>query len=160
MAQKTTRRLALIMSAAFAVTLGGTASGTPSSGISSTVHLARATIEESVNVNSDGIRFKTKQPTDISVVTLSMAPGATTGWHRHPGIVMIAVTEGTGTFYGADCRSATYSAGDVFVETGADSAAVVRNETDRPFVITVTFVVPRGAPLRIDEPNPGCLGVE
>ena len=92
MAQKTTRRLALIMSAAFAVTLGGTASGTPSSGISSTVHLARATIEESVNVNSDGIRFKTKQPTDISVVTLSMAPGATTGWHRHPGIVMTAVT--------------------------------------------------------------------
>ncbi len=160
MAQNKRRRLTLIVSAVFAVTLGGTASGTPSSGISPTVHVARATIEESINVNSDGIRFKTKQPTDISVVTLTMAPGGTTGWHRHPGIVMIAVTEGTGTFYGADCTPTTYSAGDVFVETGEDSAAVVRNETDSPFVITVTFVVPRGAPFRIDEPNPGCPGIE
>jgi quercetin dioxygenase-like cupin family protein len=89
-----------------------------------------------------------------------MAPGGTTGWHRHPGVVMIAVTEGTGTFYGADCTSTIYSAEDVFVETGEDSAAVVRNETDSPFVITVTFVVPRGAPFRIDEPNPGCPGIE
>ncbi len=159
MAQNKRRRLALITSAVFAVTLGGTASGTPSSGISSTVHVARGTIEESVNVNSDGIRFKTKQPTDISVVTLIMAPGGTTGWHRHR-IVMIAVTEGTGTFYGADCTSTTYSAGNVFIETGEDSAAVVRNETDSPFVITVTFVVPLGAPFRIDEPNPGCPGIE
>ncbi len=160
MAQIMRRRLAPIVSAVFAVTLGGTASGTTSSGISSTVHVARATTEESINVDSDGIRFKTKQPNDLSVVTLTMAPGGTTGWHRHPGIVMIAVTEGTGTFYGADCTPTTYSAGDVFVETGEDSAAVVRNEIDSPFVITVTFVVPRGAPFRIDEPNPGCPGIE
>lgn len=160
MVQNKRGRSALILSALFAVTLGGTASGTPSSGISSTVHVARATIEESIKVNSDGIRFKTKQPSDLSVVTLTMAPGGTTGWHRHPGIVMIAVTEGTGTFYGADCTPTTYSAGDVFIETGEDSAAVVRNETDSPFVITVTFVVPRGAPFRIDEPNPGCPGIE
>lgn len=154
------KSLALIVSTIFAVTFGGTASGTPSSGISPTVHVARATIKESVNVSSDGMRFKTKQPADISVVTLTMAPGGTTGWHRHPGIVMIAVTEGTGTFYGADCTSTTYSVGDVFVETGEDSAAVVRNESESPFVITVTFVVPRGAPFRIDEPNPGCQGIE
>jgi quercetin dioxygenase-like cupin family protein len=97
---------------------------------------------------------------DVSVSTLTLAPGGTTGWHRHPGVVLIAVSAGTGTHYSADCSSRTYSAGDAFVESGEEPAAVVRNETDQPFVITVTFIVPNAAPLRIDEPNPGCPGID
>ena len=159
MTRRRRRRLALVMSVVFAATLGGIAFGTTSSGISSTVHVGRATTREPVRVNVDGIKFKARQPADISVVTVTMAPGGTTGWHRHPGLVMIAVTEGTGTLYAADCTSTSYTAGDVFVETGEDSAALVRNETENPFVITVTFVVPQGAPFRIDEPNPGCPGI-
>ena len=160
MAEKTRRYLAPVVLAMLPVALASTASGTPSSGIASTVHVARATIEEPVKVNVDGIKLKTKESTDISVVTLTIAPGGTTGWHRHPGVVLIAVREGTGTFYAADCTSTTYSAGDAFVETGEDSAAVVRNESARAFVITVTFFVPQGAPFRMDEPNPGCPGIE
>ncbi len=160
MIQSKRTRMALVLAAVLSVTLAGTAAGTPSSGIEAKVHVARATIDEPVKVNVDGMKFRTKQSADVSIVTLTMAPGGTTGWHRHPGVVMIAVTEGTGTFYAADCTSTTYSAGDVFVESGEDAAAVVRNESDTPFVITVTFVVPHGSPFRIDEPNPGCPGVE
>lgn len=160
MAQMKRRHLVPLVLAMLPVALAGTASGTPSSGIASTVHVVRATLKEPVKANADGIKLKTKEPADISVVTLTIAPGGTTGWHRHPGVVLIAVKEGTGTFYAADCTSTTYSPGDVFVETGEDSAGVVRNESAGPFVITVTFIVPQGALFRIDEPNPGCPGIE
>lgn len=160
MAQMKRKHLVPVILAMLPVALASTASGTPSSGIASTVHVARATIEEPVKANADGIKLKTKESIDISVVTLTIAPGGTTGWHRHPGVVVIAVKEGTGTFYSADCTSTTYSTGDVFVETGEDSAAVVRNESASAFVITVTFFVPQGAAFRIDEPNPGCPGIE
>ena len=159
MAHSSRLRIAAIGAAVAALSLGGTAVGTEGGYLSSEVHVQRATLDEKVNANTDGIRFKTKTAMDVSVRTLTLAPGGTTGWHRHPGVVIIAVTEGTGTHYSADCSSRTYSAGDVFVETGDDSEAVVRNETDQPFVITVTFIVPEGGDLRIDSPNPGCPGI-
>lgn len=152
--------IASIVVTAMALSLGGTALGTPGAYSSATVHVDRAALDEEVKVNADGIRLRTKNPMDVSVSTLTLAPGGTTGWHRHPGVVLIAVSAGTGTHYSADCSSRTYSAGDAFVESGEEPAAVVRNETDQPFVITVTFIVPNGAPLRIDEPNPGCPGIE
>ncbi|MDQ3874464.1 MAG: cupin [Actinomycetota bacterium] len=150
-------RWSVLATAVTAVTLAaGVALATPGSGITPTVHVARATLTEKANVNADRIRFKTKKPTDVSVVTLRMAPGATTGWHRHPGVVIIAVTQGTGTLYSSDCSSRAYSAGQVFVESGDDAAGVFRNETASDVVITVTFVAPKGAAFRIDAPNPGC----
>ena len=147
---------ALAAAVAVAAIAAGVALATPGSGITPTVHVARATLAETANVNADRIRFKTKNPTDVSVVTLRMAPGATTGWHRHPGLVIIAVTEGVGTLYSSDCSSRAYSAGEVFVETGDDGAGVLRNETTSDVVLTVTFVAPKGSGFRIDEPNPGC----
>ncbi len=153
-------RSAFASAVVIALSLGGAALGTPGSYVNRTAHVERATLAEDVRVNADGIRLRAKHPVDVSVVTMTLAPGGTTGWHRHPGVVLIAVAEGTGTHYSADCSSRTYSAGDVFVESGAEPAAVVRNETDGPFVITVTFMVPKGADLRIDEENPGCPGID
>jgi quercetin dioxygenase-like cupin family protein len=85
-----------------------------------------------------------------------MPPGATTGWHAHPGVALIAVTEGTGVLHGSDCSVRTYQAGDVFVEAGGDPANVFRNESTSPVVLTVTFVAPKGRDFRISAPNPGC----
>jgi quercetin dioxygenase-like cupin family protein len=87
-----------------------------------------------------------------------MAPGATTGWHSHPGFVIISVTQGTQTLYAADCSARTISAGESFVETG-DEPMVARNETGSEVVLVVTFVAPQGAAFRIDQPNPGCPGI-
>ena len=153
------KRVALVASVAavgVATIAVGAALGTPASGITATVHVPRATLAEPVHVNADRIKFQTKAAADVSVVTLRMAPGATTGWHSHPGLVLIAVSEGTGTLYESDCSSRTYSAGEVFVETGDDAPGVLRNESGGDLVITVTFVAPQGAAFRIDAPNPGC----
>lgn len=152
------RKVLLIAAAALLtpVAAAGLALATPGSGITSTVHVPRATLSEDVHVNADRVKFQTKDAVDVSVVTLRMAPGATTGWHSHPGLALIAVTQGTMTLYAPDCSSRTYASGASFVESG-NVPMVGRNETAGDVVLTVTFVAPRGvASFRIDQPNPGC----
>jgi quercetin dioxygenase-like cupin family protein len=113
------KRIATALAAlAAAMAIAGVALATPGSGITPTTHVDRATMADSVDLNNDRIKFQTKDPVDIRVQTLRMAPGATTGWHSHPGFVIVSITEGTQTLYSADCSSRTVSAGESFVETG------------------------------------------
>jgi quercetin dioxygenase-like cupin family protein len=137
------------------IVIGGVALATPGSGITPTTHVDRNTMAEPVHLNSDRIKFQTKDPVDVRVQTLRMAPGATTGWHSHPGFVIVSITEGTQTLYSADCSSRLASAGESFIETG-DEPMLARNETASDVVLVVTFVAPRGVPFRTDQPNPGC----
>lgn len=134
----------------------GIAFATGSAGITPTAHVVGATLPDGVKVNADRIKFKTKDPVDVSVVTLTIAPGGTTGWHTHPGFAVIAVSRGEGTLYSADCSAETFQAGQAFVETADDPPTVFRNDSTEPVVITVSFFAPRGAALRRDAPNPGC----
>ena len=56
---------------------------------------------------------------DIVVTELSFAPGGYTGWHSHPGKVLVGVARGSVTLYrGNDpaCAGTTYHAGDVWIE--------------------------------------------
>ena len=153
MMKRATAAAVLVVGGAVAT---GVAIATPGSGFTATPHVARATLAEPVHTNADRIKFQTKNPADVSVVTIRYAPGATTGWHSHPGVAIIAVTQGTGTLYEADCSSRRYSAGEVFVEAGNHAPVLFRNETQSEVVLTVTFVAPKGAAFRIDHPNPGC----
>ncbi|HEV2058169.1 MAG TPA: cupin domain-containing protein [Solirubrobacteraceae bacterium] len=134
----------------------GIAFATDSAGVTATAHVVGATLPDRVKVNADRIKFKTKNPVDISVVTLTIAPGGTTGWHSHPGFAVIAVSQGAGTLYSADCSAETFHAGQAFVETGDDPPTVFRNNGAEPVVLTVSFFAPRGAGFHRDAPNPGC----
>src|SRR5919202_676855 len=131
------KRIPIILGVLAGLLAAGTALATPASGVD-------ATVPHEVQVNVDRVKFETKEPMDMSVVTLTMPPGATTGWHGHPGVGLIAVTQGTGVLYGSDCSARTYQAGEVFVEAGGDPANVFRNESTSPVVLTVTFVAPQG----------------
>jgi hypothetical protein len=93
---------------------------------------------------------------EIVTQTVKFAPGAYSGWHSHPGYLVSTVVSGQLTRYATDCSSQTYSAGQSFYETGANTF-IVRNEGTTDAVDTVTFVVPSGTPttgLRIDRPQP------
>ena len=65
MAHSSRLRMVSIGAAIAALSLGGTALGTEAGYISSEVHVQRATLDEDVNANTDGIRFKTKAPMDV-----------------------------------------------------------------------------------------------
>ncbi len=87
----------------------------------------------------------------------TFAPGATSGWHTHPGYLTGTVVSGQVVRYGTDCSSETFTAGQTFYETGAKTFDVKNQSTTVPAVVMVTLVVPGGTPttaLRIDEPQP------
>ena len=134
----------------------GIAAATPSSGVTPEVHAFGADLADDVKVKADGVKFQTTVPTDVSVVTLTLEPGGTTGWHSHPGLAVIAVAEGTGKLYSTDCTSQTYSAGQAFVEGGDDAPTIFSNESLSRVVLTVSFVAPRDAELSHDEAAPSC----
>ena len=87
-------------------------------------------------------------------------PGAASGWHSHPGYLTSTVVSGTVIRYGVDCSSQTFTAGQSFYETGANTFIVKNPSTTDPAVVNVTFVVPGGTPttaLRLDKAQPiGC----
>jgi len=93
---------------------------------------------------------------EIVTQQATFAPGATSGWHTHPGFLTATVVSGQVVRYGTDCSSQTFAAGQSFYETGTHTF-VVKNQGTVPAVVMVTFAVPGGTPstgLRIDEAQP------
>ncbi|HET9428894.1 MAG TPA: hypothetical protein VFO69_11095 [Allosphingosinicella sp.] len=143
-----------------AVAAGGTASASPGSGVSAET-FATSRLLEDINVNNDRIKFETKDPTTVRVQRLTFAPGARTGWHHHPGLVVVAVESGSVTLTETDCQTTrTYGPsspnGAVFVE-GSDHA----HEASSPggATVLVTYVTPgAGATpvFRVEDPVPSC----
>ena len=89
---------------------------------------------------------------------MTFAPGGTTGWHVHPGPVLVIVKTGSLTKYSAgDCTDQTYGAGQAFVENGPTDENLVRNDGSVPAETIVTFITPPDTPIRDDAPPPpGC----
>ena len=79
-----------------------------------TVLVAKAGLNETVHLNSDRIKFQTKGPTDVRVQQITFAPGSFSGWHHHPGFVIVSVASGAVTFT-SDCISKTYGPGRLWV---------------------------------------------
>ncbi len=131
------------------------ATGTPSSGVVSAL-LGRGTNPDRVRINTSDVRLFTTAPTDVVTQTLTFQPGGTSGWHGHPGAVLVVVKSGTFTRYDARCNARVYTAGQAFVE--GPEVAMVRNTGSEPAESVVTYLVPAGSPLRTDAPSP-CPGL-
>ena len=87
-------------------------------------------------------------------------PGGTTGWHTHPGPVLVTVKSGELTLVYADdatCEGRTYRAGESFVDRGDETVHTALNRGASKVELWATYLVPgqRGKPARIDAPNPG-----
>lgn len=95
-------------------------------------------------------------PTDVAVQQLTFQPGGTSGWHSHPGPVILQVTSGTVTFYEGDgpCTPLTRTVGQLFIETG-EHAHLGRNEGSTVATAVAIVFAPVGSVLRIDEASPG-----
>lgn len=146
------------------VGVGGAALATPGSGILSAQVFARAAFAEPVD-----LKFKVgSSPTEVLhvpnaqdtvVQQIVVAPGGTTGWHSHPGPVVVLIASGTMSFYSGDhgsCNRTTYTAGQAFVDSGQGHVHTARNEGTENLVLWATyFDVPPGQSFRIDAPDPG-----
>lgn len=101
------------------------------------------------------IELKTHDDTDVEVRTLTFAPGAYTGWHSHPGPVILVLKSGTLTVYDPlvnGCAPVTHTAGSAFIE--GTTPHYVRNEGTVDAETGLVFFLPTGAARRIDETAP------
>ena len=101
---------------------------------------------------------KTKGPSDVYVQSNVFPPGASSGWHTHPGHSLIIVAAGTVTAYDGDdreCRPHVYTQGMGFVDPGGDHVHNLRNEDAVEARTIVVQLIPADAMRRIDAADPG-----
>ena len=145
------RRLRAAFLAA-ALALVALAAGPPIvSAITATLFVT-STLEERVKVKNDGIKLKTKRPTDVHVQEANFEPGDFVDWHDHPGFALIAVKTGAMTFIDPDCTEHVIGPGKAIVESGGPTYAVNRGIERATFY--VTYVVPKGSPRIIENVGP------
>jgi hypothetical protein len=97
--------------------------------------------------------------TDVRVQKLVFGAGSFSGWHHHPGIVIVAVESGEVTLWDSRCKSKTYG-------PGSPNGAVFAEGDNRPQQATsaggatvyVTYVAPNADPpvFRIEDDPPPC----
>jgi hypothetical protein len=108
-------------------------------------------------VNGYDVQLRSKDNTDIAVADIVVVPGGHSGWHYHPGPVLVVVKSGAITFYhGNDptCTGKRHPAGTAFVEEDG-AVGIARNEEAVETTVVATFFVPKGGPTRIDAAAPG-----
>jgi quercetin dioxygenase-like cupin family protein len=138
----------------------GTVLATPPSGVT-TETVGAATFEE-MDVHMKTAPWKvnldTKGSSDLNIVKNTVVPGGTFGWHTHPGPCFVMVLSGAATKYEGDdptCTPEVIPAGGTFVDNPGPLGHLVRNEGAIDLVVVITRLVPQGALIRIDVPNPG-----
>jgi quercetin dioxygenase-like cupin family protein len=95
-----------------------------------------------------------KGPTDVLQTELIFQPGGTTGWHIHPGPVVVVVKSGALTEIHSNGCMTVHPAGSGFFEQ-PDEVHNVVNQTGIVTEVYATFLSPSGAPPLIPVPDPG-----
>ncbi len=166
--------LAAIVAALSAVAIAAVL--TPPSGILSAPVLARASFADSTDLRftvkaqpilqiTNPFRFgeeviQVNNARETVMQQIVIAPGGNTGWHSHPGPVVVLIKSGQMSFYDGDdptCTARTYSAGQSFIDKGQGEVHIARNESQSANLElwATYFDVPPGGAFRIDAPNPG-----
>jgi quercetin dioxygenase-like cupin family protein len=153
----------LAATAAFALTTGP-AVATPPSGVVGTV-VARGDFADPVDIkfkigedSQEVIHAPNARQTVMQSIVVG--PGGHTGWHSHPGPVVVLVKSGELTLYSADdasCGARTYTTGQAFIDHGQGHAHIAFNTSagGNTELWVTYFDVPPGGPFRIDAPDPG-----
>jgi quercetin dioxygenase-like cupin family protein len=161
-------RAAAFLAATAAIALiTGPATATPGLGVSGTV-VARADFADPVDIkfkltegNQEVIHAPNAQQTVMQSIVIT--PGGHTGWHSHPGPVVVLVKSGELTLYSSHdgtCEARTYTTGQAFIDRGQGHAHIGVNTgagVDTELWVTY-FDVPSGGAFRINAEDPGSCG--
>lgn len=134
------------------------ADASPPSGFTPTT-LAVASLASPVRVHSNGVRLTTLEATDVRVQRVDFVAGGASGWHHHPGLVMVVVASGSVTSYDGDCTGTSYGpglpAGAAFLENGNERGQVT---SAGGATVYATSIAPRSAPpvFRVEDVPPRC----
>jgi quercetin dioxygenase-like cupin family protein len=150
---------------AAAITVG-LAVATPTIGAFYNVILSTGTAERDIHTNAhlvlpgmDGdftAILVTEGASNIIQQEVKFSPGGTTGWHKHPGIVLLTLAADSGPvdWYAATCGRTVYNAGVSWTEGTKLHDVVNHGSTDVHFL--VTYIVAKDVNKRTDEAAPPC----
>ena len=161
------RNLKILLGTAAAATIVASAAlATQPTGIDTNVLLSSGTAIRDIHTHSTltipGMEedftadVDTEGSSNVIEQEIKFLPGGTTGWHRHPGIVVLTLAADSGSidWYDSKCGKTTYNAGDSWTEGTKLHDLVNRSAIDAHFL--VTYIVAKDVPQRTDEPAPKC----
>jgi quercetin dioxygenase-like cupin family protein len=132
-----------------------------------TAETARGTLAEPLKINTKlangaRVKLKTKGAVELIGQRVVAQPGATFGWHSHPGANVNVIAQGTLTLYHDEACTVgiAYPAGSAF-STQPDQIHLARNLGTTDVVILAMYFAPKTTPptaTRLDQPlpAPGC----
>ena len=152
-------RNGLLIIAAATLFLSTIGQATEPAGIESNVLLAQGrtlrSLKDYIKVGNDwAVSLEDKGQSEFYFQDLVVKPGGRTGWHSHPGLLLITLKDGSVDFYDKDCSKHTYTAGQSFTE-GAEAHNVVNSGSGNARLL-VAYIVKSGEPRRIENPQPRC----
>jgi len=101
------------------------------------------------------VMLTTSGDSDFYVQDAIVGPGGFSGWHSHPGLLLVTVKSGTIDWYDANCVKHVRNTGDSFTESDENHQLV--NSGSENTELLIAYIIKRGAPRRIDLPQaPGC----
>jgi quercetin dioxygenase-like cupin family protein len=134
------------------------AAATPPAGVVTNVIIAQGPttgpIKERADSGGWSVSLEDRGQSDVYFQDLVIGPGGYTGWHSHPGVVLLTVKEGAVEFYDETCARRTFMAGQSFTEGSEAHAAVNRGTSNTRLLIA--YIVKRGEARRIETPQPPC----
>jgi quercetin dioxygenase-like cupin family protein len=134
----------------------GPAIASPGNGVSAENFVPLASLQDEAQINHDRVKLQTKEATAVRVQRLTFAPGAFTGWHHHPGAVIVTIASGSVTLTDGACQEKTYGPGspngNVFIE-GHDDGHQASSAGGA--VVYVTYISPDGT-FRVEDPAQTC----
>ena len=129
----------------------------PGSGVGSIVTVSDGTLAGPIKVNlPDQIKLQTAGDVRVFTQTLSIKSGGSTGWHSHPGPVLVTVVSGTFRFQESDCSFVDYTTGQTVLDSGGGHVHIGRNVGSDVLMLSVTYLIPPGQAPRIDVPAVAC----
>ncbi len=103
---------------------------------------------------ANNVQLHSKGPTDVLQTLLLFQAGGDTGWHTHPGPVVVVVKSGALTEVKSNGCTVVHPAGSVFFESKDEVHRAV-NQTGGVTEVYATFISPAGAQPLIPASDPG-----
>jgi hypothetical protein len=162
----TPRSKFVVSTAALAALAAGIALATPQVGLLFSSVLATGTVNHDVNARAHvalagseegfSAQVETEGAANFLVLDAKYAQGGTTGWHSHPGILLLSLAADSGPidWYDANCVKHVYNAGDSWTEGTSLHDVVFPTAQGAHFVIT--YILPKGVGRRTDQAPPAC----
>lgn len=146
-------RPAMLLLAATAGAVATPAMASPAHGVSATPVVV-GTLDRGVRTTNDA-KLLTNAPMAIGMQELTFQANSSTGWHHHPGLVIVTVKSGLLHLQHFDCSRHDYAAGASFA---VDEHSAHEATSDDLTVIDVTYIAPNpdNPKFRLENDPPFC----